>query len=121
MLEKMFINMCEVSLDAWMSLFVESQKHLVDNILEVSNSRDVDIKYVNIEAPLEVLIKRFSQRKQDLQKIWIDLPYSYEDKLLGIYYDYKNSKISDALTLDTSLLSKQEVVDEIEKYLGYKS
>jgi hypothetical protein len=74
-----------------MSLLIETQKQLTEYISKYSNA-NIAIKYINIEAPLNVLKERFEQRKVQLSKKGIDLNYSYDGLLLDIYNNYHENK-----------------------------
>jgi thymidylate kinase len=115
MLRNMIHSMAKIALDEWFSLIIESQKQLVDVIKKSSNN--IDVKCINIEAPLDTLKSRFRLRVEWARKEGRKLGNTSEDRLVDIYNDYNKNKFTEWITLDTSKLSKEEVVREIETYI----
>lgn len=115
MLNNMMLSMVTIALKRWLSLIIESQNGLIDYI---SKLEDVEVKYINIEAPLDILKYRFNKRLESVRK-WVGkVSNKSEDKLVEIYKNYKKNKFVDWITINTNELSKEEVVREIEKYIS---
>lgn len=114
MLQDMLLSMINISLEKWLSLIVEWQHELIEKI---SKSENIEIKYINIEAPLSVLKYRFHKRLESVSRWLWKVSNKSEDKLVEIYEKYKKNKFIDWITIDTDKLSKEEVVKEIEMYI----
>lgn len=117
MLQEMIQSMALIALDKWMSLIIESQRQLINTILNLPQSEKFDIKYINIEAPLSLLKERFQERVENAKREGRKLGNTSEDKLIEIYNNYQDNKFTQWITLDTHKLSEEKVVVEIEKYL----
>lgn len=117
MLQQMLGTIAKIALDKGLSLFVEWRKSLQDMIFSMSEGKGIEAKYVNIEAPLSVLKERFFERVENAQREGRRLGNTSVEKLIALYDEYQHDKTSTWITLDTSILSGEEVVAEIEKYM----
>jgi hypothetical protein len=117
MLGVILLSMCEHALNNWLSLIIEWQRELEKSILELSEWKNINVKYINIEAPLELLKQRLIERVEESRKLWIKLWNTSADKLVILYNLYLENKYIQWITLDTSILNKEEVVQKIENHL----
>ena len=65
----------------------------------------------------ELLKQRLTERVTESQKLWIKLWNTSHAKLLDLYKLYLKNKYTQWITLDTSILNREEVVQKIEEYL----
>lgn len=119
-LKQMLLWMAKIAIDNWLSVFLEWQKQIVSEILNYTKNKNLNIGYVNLEAPLVVLENRFQDRLIECENKWIKISNTSVEWLRRRYDIYQAEKIEKWITLDTDLLTKEEVVNEIEKYLWIK-
>jgi deoxyadenosine/deoxycytidine kinase len=120
-LHKMLLSMTQIALDNWLSVFLEWQKLLATDILNYTNNSNIQVNYINIEAPFEVLKKRFDQRVIECEEKWIKISNKSVEWLKNRYNIYQSEKYSEWINIDTSILSEEEVVDKIKKYIWINS
>lgn len=116
-LEKMLLDLTKTAIEDGFSVFIESQKKLISDILSFTEDKNVDIKYVNIEAPYNILLDRFRTRIKKAKLEWTNISNTSEEWFIERYNNYEEWKFIDGITLDTDKLSLDEAINRVEKYI----
>ena len=83
----------------------------LENIVELAEESGYEIFEFNIEAPYPVLLQRFRERVSNI-KVGVRINTS-EERHREIYDSYVSNKRGGGVTFDTSILSKEEIVDKM--------
>lgn len=118
-LDEMLVSLAKTAIKNEMNIIYEWKSPYIFNKLE-SFLKELDIKVyqINLEAPLEILKERFLQRLKDVEINWWKVSNKSLDRFIEIYNEYIDTKKEDILTLDSSILSKEEMILELEKLVN---
>ena len=116
-LKNMLLEMTKIAIDNGLSVILEGQKEISDEISEYTKNKNIDIKYIHLEAPFDILEQRFQSRIIECEKKWIKISNTSVEWLKNRFNIYQNEKYDIWITLDTSILSEEEVIKQIEKYI----
>ncbi len=78
------------------------------------------VKYieVNMEAPLPLLEERFKQRVIDAARTGKKISITELPGMMKVFVRYQDNKNFDVPTLDSSVLTREQIVEEIEKLIN---
>ncbi|MDD2870529.1 MAG: zeta toxin family protein [Candidatus Gracilibacteria bacterium] len=118
-LDEMLVSLAKTAIKNEMNIIYEGKSPYIFNKLE-SFLKELDIKVyqINLEAPLEILKERFLQRLKDVEINGGKVSNKSLDRFIEIYNEYIDTKKEDILTLDSSILSKEEMILELEKLVN---
>lgn len=80
---------------------------------ELAKSEDAQFMIINIEAPIDVLTERFKQRIINAKESGSKISVTTIERMLEIHGEYTNSKDENNITLDSSILSPEEISQKI--------
>lgn len=118
MLDDMLVSMTKIALNNWMNVIIEWQSKLYTLLESYLSENDIEILLIYIEAPYDILEKRFYERLRDVELNWWRVANKSIDRFREIYDEYISEKKENILTLDTSILSKDEAINKAIKYIN---
>lgn len=92
------------------ALLKESEEYL-----KIAEDNNMNFYQCNIEAPYDILLKRFNQRVIGALESKIKISAKTEDDMKSRYDSYQELKNKNVQLFDSSKMSPQQIVKEIEK------
>jgi len=102
------------------SILVEGNAQLIAEIDEyhkIAEANNQRLVQVNIEAPYETLLERFNLRVKDAEIKKTKISVTTEKGMKERYDKYHELKDTQIPTFDSSVMSQEEILSEIEKLI----
>ena len=113
----MCFALCESAMQEWFSLLCEI-RFTLDTYQALAEKYEYKIVTVNLEAPYEILEKRFSERVTAYKESWSKW-YMNTDmgRFTSMYEKYMTDKIDATMSFDTSKVTVDETIKTIDNYI----
>lgn len=111
------LGLAEVAFDQGLSIVADGAtlKTTRERYVALAKSKGVKYIEVNMEAPLPLLEERFKQRVVDAAAKGTKISITELPGMMKIYTRYQENKNFDFPTFDSSILSAEQIAEEIEK------
>lgn len=119
LVQECLMSIADKLVSSGMSLITEGgsvrQGDLNHELEDLGKKHNIKVIYVNIEAPLEILKKRFAERVQTSKERGSKLSVTDEEGFIQRYDAYMALKDPNWPTFDSSILSPEEIAEGIMK------
>lgn len=113
----MIVDIIKIAIPHKFSILKEGASYEPEKYIEIAKANNLLLFIVNIEAPWEVLTKRFEERieakKQGVKKIANVDPVRFKE----LYEEYNKTKMDTPLVFDSSKQSPEDIAEQIVKYM----
>ena len=113
----MSFDLSESAMKEWFSLLLETRFSL-ERYQELANRYWYKVIVINLEAPYDILEKRFFERVSSHKESWSNFPINTDvERFKSLYESYMTDKIPATITFDTSAITVEEIVKTIDNII----
>lgn len=120
-MNSIMVDVAQSAIKNWFPILIEWNVWLQNEVRKKYESLAKENWYtfieINIEAPLEILEERFTERVNTAIEKWSRLTVTTIDQMMSRYNGYMKYKKNTILTLDSSTLSSEEIYNHIVKII----
>ena len=118
---RLTLKLAEAACDEGLSLIIDGNgrfdKNYNQDYEKLAEKKKIFFIEINIDAPLEVLKERFNKRVESAMAANSKISCTTEEKMLEFYNSYLKYKNQEAVAYDSSLLSSEEICEEVLELL----